>query len=63
MFGKQQRKLGKNLEFSEKVIFATSNFKFDYPGRIPRGQDCTDTAQFKSHFTEWLFVVNDSNFE
>ena len=52
------------MEFSEKVaIFATSNFKFDYPGRIPRGQDCTDTAQFKSHFTEWLFVVNDSNFE
>ena len=31
--------------------------KFGYPGRIPRGQDCTDTAQYKSHSSEWLFFT------
>ena len=29
------------------LIFAASNLKFGYPGRIPRGQDYIDTTQIK----------------
>ena len=48
MFVNQQRKLRKNLEGTGKMlIFAASNLKFGYPGRIPRGQDYIDTTQIK----------------
>ena len=42
--GNRQRKLPENLERTKKMsIFATSNFKFDYPGRIPRGSKTSPT--------------------
>jgi len=38
------------------LIFAASNLKFGYPGRIPRGQDYIDTTQIKKSPWEALLL-------
>jgi len=57
-FGNQQRKRRKNLQVTEKMpIFASSNNKFGYPGRIPRGVRPYRYCPFlKSHSLQWLFI-------